>query len=45
MLSIPGYYCLAQVAPALLPDLSEEQIRDRSKASSLAKTLVFLHAA
>src|SRR3569833_865167 len=43
-LTSAGVVRLATVAPHLLPDLSVSQIRDKSKASSLAKAIVALQA-
>ena len=39
-----GLLFLLENEPDLVPDISEEHIRDKSKASSLAKTLVCLQA-
>jgi len=35
---------LAKVAPRLLPDISAEHIKDKSKANSLAKAIVVVQA-
>ena len=43
-LTSQGLLELAQHAPHLIPDISVSQIRDKSKASSLAKTFVILQA-
>jgi hypothetical protein len=43
-LSNRGVYALAQNAPEFLPNFSEQQIQDKSKANNLAKTLVCLQA-
>ena len=39
-----GLRYIAEHAPALIPDISEEHIRDKSKADGLAKVLVCLQA-
>ena len=39
-----GLHYIIQNAPCLLPDISEEDIKDKSKADSLAKFLVCLQA-
>ena len=39
-----GLHYIAENAPSLLPDISEEDIRDKSKADGLAKFLVCLQA-
>lgn len=39
-----GLRYIAKHAPSLVPDISEEDIRDKSKADSLAKVLVCLQA-
>ena len=39
-----GLHYMARHAPSLIPDISEEDIRDKSKANGLAKVLVCLQA-
>ena len=41
---LEGLRYIAEHAPALIPDISEEYIRDKSKADGLAKVLVCLQA-
>ncbi|KAK3348963.1 hypothetical protein B0T25DRAFT_481303 [Lasiosphaeria hispida] len=43
-LTSKGIIALLKVAPRLMPDVSVGEIRDKSKASSLAKTIVTLQA-
>ena len=43
-ISLDGLRYIAEYAPALIPDISEEYIRDKSKADGLAKVLVCLQA-
>lgn len=40
-----GFKTLCEHHPELIPDISEDQIRDKSKANGLTKTLVCLQAA
>ena len=41
---LEGLRYIVEYAPALIPDISEEHIRDKSKADGLAKVLVCLQA-
>ena len=43
-LTISGFRFLARREPDLIPDISKEQIRDKGKANSLAKTVVCFQA-
>ena len=43
-ISVSGLAYIAEKAPGLIPDIAEEQIKDKSKADSLAKFLVCLQA-
>lgn len=43
-ISIGGLKYIAKHSPSLIPDLSEDEIRDKSKADGLAKSLVCLQA-
>ena len=43
-ISVYGLSYIAKKAPELIPDIAEKQIRDRSKADSLAKFIVCLQA-